>query len=317
MIEHHPTYDLYDSTKIKCYMDCPRKYFYEYILGWQPKTPSLHLEFGVAWHLAMEHLLLSHDREGTYSDKAILKAFELFYDHYRKFFPPEMDADNSPKNPDNALRALTQYADLYNSIDQFSVLYTEIAGTVPILNDLRLNFRLDSILQTPFGIKSREHKTGSTLSRQWVDQWSLSVQTGTYLHVLHCLYREDEVWGVDINGTFFQKKENKFQRVPVRRTIPMMNAWLCNVTEWVEAIKFDTMDILLDAQDSLAVMVPFRMNTENCTKYFGCSYHDFCISWPNPLQNIERIPEGMEVRFWNPADTEKAKQVFDLQDEKE
>jgi hypothetical protein len=299
------TWEVIDSTKIQNFLECPRSYFYEYVLGWRSESPNLHLEFGKAWHLAMEHLIL-HGYEEVYIAEAYIKLTE----HYRKFFNPMMDKVNSPKNPANALRALIQYAIEYKD-DHFKTIYTEIAGTVPMDADRRLHFRMDSVLDIGGEIRSREHKTGSTLSRQWTDQWSLSVQTFVYNHVLHCLFPREQVWGVEINGTFFQKKENKFQRVPARRSLEMMQASYWNVLHQMQMIEHN-MDLLMKAKPDDKVMMCFPMNPTNCTKYFGCKFHDFCMAWANPLQRCDEIPFGFKIEHWDPS-AEEAKHTFNLE----
>lgn len=307
-VQKHDSWSIIDSTKLNNFLECPRSYFYEYILGWRSESPNLHLEFGKAWHLAMEHLI-----NNGYEDKSVGEAYTLFYNHYRQFFPDIMDEVNAPKNPANALRALVQYCREYYD-DKFTPIYTEIAGTVPIDEGKALHFRMDSILQMPDGMMfSREHKTGSQLSRQWTDQWSLSIQTGTYNHVLYCLFPAEQVWGVEINGVFFQKKENKFMRVPARRNLSMMNVWQWNVCHVMNMIDFET-NRMYDVKESDEVMEAFPMNPTNCTKYFGCKYHDFCMAWANPIQRCDEIPTGFKVEYWNPKDEEtKAKHVFNLE----
>jgi hypothetical protein len=309
ILQPHSSWSILDSTKLTSYMECPRSYFYEYILGWRPENPNIHLEFGKAWHLAMEHLIL----EG-YTTKAINEAFQLFLDHYRQFFPEIMDEENAPKNPTNAMNALVVYCREYQG-EQYKPLYTEVAGTVPIDDKHILHFRMDSIMEVDGQIRSREHKTGSQLSRQWTDQWSLAIQTFVYNHALCCLFPPDQVWGVEINGTFFYKNKTtpvKFMRVPARRNLNMMQTSYWNILHYIKMLDLD-MDILMnDATEDDQVMMCFPLNPTNCTKYFGCRYHDFCMSWPNPLQRCEDVPFGMKVEYWNPAE-EESKHKFNLE----
>ena len=306
MIVPHESWKTIDSTKLNAFLECPRSYFYEYILGWRPEAPNLHLEFGKAWHMAMEHLI-----NNGYENASVAAAFALFNEHYRKYFPDAMDEVNSPKNPGNALRALVQYCEEYKD-DKFTPIYTEIAGTVPVDETRVLHFRMDSILEVDGMIRSLEHKTGSTVSRQWTDQWSLSIQTGTYNHVLYCLYPAEQVWGVEINGVFFQKKENKFMRVPSRRNLSMMNSWHWTVLHIMNMIQFET-NRMMDVKDDDEVMQAFPCNPTNCTKYFGCRYHDFCMAWSNPLSRCESIPMGFKQEWWDPiAEESTAKHVFHL-----
>lgn len=306
-VEPHSSWDIQDVTKIQSYMSCPRAYFYEFVLGWRPDYPNIHLEFGSAIHLAMEHLILH-----GYGDKSVMEAYDKFLSYYRQFFSEMQDQDNHPKSPAMALRCLMEYAAYYKH-DNFEPLYTEIAGKVTLSEDHELHFRMDSILKTSEGIKSREHKTGSQLSRQWVDQWSLKMQTGVYNHVLYCLFPAEEVWGVEINGLIFSKKNIQFSRVPARRTLASMEVWYHNTIGWLDRIKEDYSK-LKESSPSDPVLKCFCMNTENCTKYFGCRYHDFCLAWPNPLSRCEEVPMGMKVEYWDPAyEAEKdAKHIFTI-----
>ncbi len=313
ILELDKSWEIQDATKIQSFMDCPRAYFFEYVLGWRPEMPNLHLEFGSAWHLAMEHLILAHKRDGgTYTKDAVYEAYNLFEGYYRQFFSEQMDELNRPKDPANALKALVNYALEYKH-EKFEPIYTEIYGTVPISDGKVLHFKMDTILKTDRGYGSREHKTGSQLSRQWTDQWGLKMQTmGVYNHVLHCLYPSDEVYGVEVNGTIFGKKEIKFIRVPVRTGKDMMQAWFWTAKHYISMIDWE-FERLAECKPEDEVMMCFPMDSENCTKYFGCRYRDYCGAWSNPLQHIGEVPMGMKIEFWNPKEEEKsAKQIFNL-----
>ena len=306
MINSHNSHSIIDSTKLKAFTECPRSYFYEYILGWRSEQPNIHLEFGHAWHLAMEHLLLT-----DYSLDNISIAWSLLIEHYRRFFPPEMDEAYAPKNPAYALTALVGYAKEYaEDVGKQKVLYTEIDGTVAIDERRVIYFRMDSILDVGGIVRSREHKTGSTLNRQWTDQWSLAIQTWVYNHVLYSLFPKEKVWGVQINGTFFQKEEHKYMRVPARRTLQMMEVGYWNALHWMLEVEWE-MERLAGCKEADPVMMCFPMNSSHCTSYFGCKYMDFCMAWPNPLQRVDEVPLGMKIEYWNPAE-EKSKVTFNV-----
>lgn len=293
-----PQHRIYDSTKLNSLLDCPRSYFFEYILGWRPEDPNIHLEFGKAWHKAMEHIILF-----GYTPERVYEAYLLFEEHYRQFWGPELDAQHAPKSPGNALAALAEYCKYYKD-DEFSPIYTEIAGTISINPDDVIHFRMDSIIETPLGVKSREHKTGSQLSRQWTDQWKNSIQTGTYNHVLFALFPFERVWGVEINGTIFNKTKVQFQRVPARRSREMMQVWLSTVNFWVSLIKNETEILFSECSEEDDCLAAFPCNPQACTKYFGCRYFDYCTAWPNPLRNAHEPPMGMKIEHWDPAEEE-------------
>ena len=138
-----PTWKVNDPTKISTFMECPRKYFYSYVLGWRPEAPSNHLVFGSAWHVAMEYLL-THD----YSTHSVVEAHRGFMGEYRKTFGPETDEMFWPKTPNNALIALNAYAKRFErDLNEYNPLYTEIAGKISLNDTQTLHFRMDSIVE--------------------------------------------------------------------------------------------------------------------------------------------------------------------------
>jgi len=298
LVPEHYTWEIQDSSKVQAFMDCPRKYFYRYILGWDTDAPNNHLSFGSAWHDAMEYLLLN-----GYGDSSVLGAYEAFLRTYRKDFPKETDELFGAKTPARVLEALVEYVLKYKSdFSEFEVLYTEIAGTVPLTEDRKLHFRQDAICKGigAFGYFSLEHKTtGATISRSWMQQWPLSTQVGTYTHVLYCLYPAEEVYGVRINGSGFLKTKFSFERIPISKTKSAMQVWMWNTLFWLDQIQWN-FELLKECKESDEVMMAFPMNTQNCSKWFGCPYHDFCTAWPNPLRSCDEVPMGLKIEFWDP-----------------
>lgn len=311
-VVHHPTHAVLDPSKITTFLDCPRKFFYQYVLGWQSAVENHHLVFGTAFHKALEVLTLE---PGNVKD-----AYRAFREEYEKSTELGGGLDTGPKNSGSAMNAIVQYAEHYKRDDE-RPLYTEIAGTVPIGvkedgTPRVLHFRLDNILERRDIMKlSRDHKTGSTPNRQWTDKWSLSMQMHTYLHVLYSIYPSSEVYGIVVNGIFFGKtgKTIEFERVNFRKTVDQMNAWLWEVNHYVDMIEWNME--LLEKQDENAIsMNAFPRNPESCTKYFGCPFLDYCNAWPNPLKRADEAPSGMTVRFWDPRDDEtKAKTIINLE----
>jgi hypothetical protein len=304
LLEEQPTWSVLDSTKLDDYMQCPRRYFYRYVLGWRPEAENSHLIFGQAWHFAMQHLL-----EYGYAPESIALAFAKLNDYYRSIFPENTDEVYYPKVPARALEALAKYCIVYRE-DRFNVLYTEIAGTVPInTNGRKMHFKMDSILEDLNNeglVTSLEHKTAKDFGRTWVDKWAQAIQPGTYNHALYCLYPEERVWGVKINGTAFFKNVSRkegdnvaFKRVPARRTYDMLNDWLFTVNAWYDELERD-MNKLLGGAENDNVLQCFKKNPVSCTDYFGCTYLYLCTTWPNPLHYLDSLPSGFKIEHWDP-----------------
>lgn len=309
-----PTWEVQDSSKIKTAMTCWRQYFFNYVLGWQLDRPNNHLIFGSAWHEALAFLHL----EGFKNENVKPAYHEHFLPYYRRFFDPDEDEIYTPKTPARAYLALAAYV-LRRQKDarDYQVVYhdgkpmIEIGGQINLNEERLVSFRMDSILRGPRGIISREHKTGSS-TWNWDLQWYLSVQTGTYSHVLYCLYPENEVAGVIVDGTFFKKtKPNvrldtkeplrhfEFLSVPIYKSPSAMSMWLNNTLHWLDLIEWN-FNLLSQCSDKDDVLHAFHQNSESCTKYFGCEFHSLCQAWSNPLQHLDRPPIGYKIEHWNP-----------------
>lgn len=307
-------------------MDCPRSYFFEFILGWRPFLPNVHLAFGIGLHASLEYLMLH-----GYSQDNAMTAHELFDKVFQEEYVSICGDDHPKKNSGNAFYSLQMYQNAYQSdLTDFEVLHTEIAGSVMIDLDKKFYYRSDAICKGDIcgltGYFSMEHKTGTTFSELWADKWKQKTQLGVYSHVLHTIYPHDEVIGVIINGFFpagppaltkqgvpyANYSPPDFQRVLVRKTPLQMEDWIITTINWYDDIVKDT-EAVLKVQDDEPVMSCFRKNPEACDKYFGCKYRNFCHLWANPVHKGAVVQEGFREFHWNPIEMmETAKEVIEV-----
>lgn len=309
-VEYHETFDVVDSSKIQTFMDCPRKFFFRYVLGWTSDEPNIHLVFGSAWHEAMEHLM----NHGLSEDQAFL-AFDKFREKYKEEYPDMfMEPDHASKNTENALKALHQYVREWKTIDNFKTLYTEVSGSVPINEDVLLFVKIDTIADFDGEIWSLEHKTTGRKTQSWMNKWTSKIQVGSYSHFLNVAY-PDRFEGIKINGAILRKKSNEFLRIPVRLSDAQMRYWLWEVNHWVEQIKWNFHELARCSPED-EVMTAFPRNTESCCKY-GCDHPELCNLMSNPLRRKDETPLGYKKEFWDPREREGAKAEANLKESKE
>lgn len=287
-------------------MDCPRKFFFSYVLGWRNSEPNIHLIFGSAWHEAMEHLM-NHG----YDHDNVLLAYGKFLEIYKAEYPMGMDV-HAAKTPENALQALGEYARNWRHADDFETLYTEVAGTVPVDEETVIYWKTDSIIRDKAGYYwSLEHKTTGRKTKAWLSKWHGKVQAGTYTHVLNVMFGQENVKGIKINGAILRKSSNEYIRIPVRLTKKQMQQWLWEVRHWLAQIEWNFIQ-LAECKESDDVMNAFPRNGESCGK-FGCPHPHLCNNMTNPLQRQEKPPLGYAQEFWNPAERgDDAKYKADL-----
>lgn len=310
--------DVLDSTKLSRFQDCPRGYYFEYLLGWRPRDPNLHLGFGSAWHEAME--VLMKGRDGTkrgYTAAELYEAYEAFEAVFNKIFHTQdgddsllivssdqsIQADNAfGKTRDNAFVALRDYGRTWRN-DSFRTLYTEVSGSVPISEDQLIHFKLDTIVEDDDGIWSYEHKTTGQKKRTWEEKWLIELQIGAYSHVLYTLYGDDAA-GVQINGAVLRvpKKDgssnNEFLRIPVSHPPGMMAMWLWEINHLKQQLDWN-MQALEQVKPSDPIMAAFPRNPTSCGKY-GCKFPGLCPIMANPVQCANHPPPGYVVQVWDP-----------------
>lgn len=301
-LTYHPTMDVNDPSKLQAFQDCPRGFFFRYILGWQNTEPNIHLVFGSAWHEAMEHIYLH-----GYDNSTVAEAYDKFLEIYLEAYPmAEIEPPHGAKNPETVLKGLAKFAKHFREMDsENETIYTEIAGTVPISPERVLHTKVDSIVRAPDGIWSHEHKTTGRNSAPWREKWSLILQIGSYTHLVNSIFQNDHVQGVKINGAVFTKSRGaELVRIPVRKTPTMMQEFLFEINHWWDQLMWN-FRALAESSESDDVMMAFPKNAQSCSK-FGCRFPGLCSAWQNPLQKCHTPPPGYEQEYWDPRrDTEK------------
>ncbi|GAF83855.1 unnamed protein product, partial [marine sediment metagenome] len=167
-IPPHETWDVHDSTKMASFIECPRKHFYNYMLGWKRKSGNIHLDFGSAIHTAMEHFNHLRKKNGTgyrLTDRDVADAVLLFQHEYRENHPPDEDDYVKPKDCATGKYAIICYAEEFDLPDsKEKVLHAETSGAVSIDIDRLLYYKCDVILEDERGIFPRDYKTGQRKS---------------------------------------------------------------------------------------------------------------------------------------------------------
>ena len=315
VLQQNDTWNIIDSSKLSCFMECPRKYFFNHVLGWRSSFPNNHLVFGTAWHLAMEHLM-----RNKYTDASLEQAKLLFLHSYRQELPEQFDEDFSPKTPANAINAIDDYHQKYYKIDtnQYEVLHTEVGGIVLIGESMPITFRLDAILFD----KSREifidcdHKTSQRKLSSWRELFSMSPQMIIYLHVMHCLYGSESKLPPEIqirHPFFYKSKPTEFEESQITKSVEQMEGLINSLQIYYDSLKVNMEILLQEDSPEDDTMQSFQQNLTSCFNYGRpCTYLNICNAWPNPLAHCgDGPPLSMKVEFWNPAE-QPVREVIDL-----
>jgi len=290
-----------DSTKIRCFKTCPRKFFYNYVLHWRPDAPNIHLEFGTAWHLAKEHLF-NHG----WTDAHVEEAYAIFLSHYRKFFSEQDDLNLQPKDAGNAHKALKEYVKEYRyANEKFTVIGSEVAGRVKLSEDFDMSVKIDLVLADEFGKKwILDHKTSGRDSPTYDEAYYLSDQMFGYTNALFSMFPHEEVKGAYVDISVLRKTGNLHKRLPLVRNFKQMQEWHSTILYWAGLLRVEYQQLSNEIEDdafNAEYLSAFPKNTESCTMYGRCPYMSLCLQCKNPVEdgNIEP-PQGFRREVWNP-----------------
>ncbi len=236
-----------------------------------------------------------------------MEAFDLFLAHFRKFWDESWDSEWAPKDPGNALKALVQYGDAQWRQDkkQMKVLFTEVGGVVPISNEHSVYFKIDVICESEDGIFCIDHKTTGSDRKSWYAQFDLSMQFGTYIHALFCVFdesRHNDIFGLIVNGAILRKKGNLLPRIHVSKTPEQLSQYLWNTTHLMDQLQWNY-NRLAEATPDTDVLQAFPLNECSCSNWGRlCEFHPFCTSWVNPLKRCREVQPGFIRKFWDPRE---------------
>ncbi len=304
-----------DSSKIADYCRCPRYFFFRHIIGVAPRYKSVDLVFGEAWHRAQAHIF-----EKGFSKETLSEAMTLFNQYFRQHFPESNDLDNAPKNPGFARIALEKMHtelkvhDKYKVVEILGKPATELYGTVPISDNRVIQFRIDVITERLDNHKVIvwDHKTTRSDRAIYQMQWQMSNQMLTYYHAVNSIFGPENVHALYIDLVIMKKSGIDFQVIPIMKQLKTMDQWLWNINRVYDLIESD-IETLTSIDQTEPILQCFHCNDRGCIAYNRlCCYYDYCLSWPNPLLNIEAIKEAFEVNIWDPAKVEEGSKYIEI-----
>jgi len=309
-----------DYSSLSTYMDCPRKFLFQYILHFRSSKQSIHLVFGSCWHYGLEcvYNVLKDDPDIVTVDFATnlsIKSFNKLWQIEGAHRFPDEDII-FPKSPGHAANMYYQYWKQYLKIDQEEkkVLAVEspftinLSGTIPGLPDYI--GRLDLIHRLANGnVEITDHKTAKSLWPTSLTSFEMSFQTDGYLTAGHIYY--DSVPSMIYNIALCQKSKIAFHRFYINKRKAQIEQFINDLLYYCQLI---THDLSLFDQD----LIEFKKWTDNincfrrcpgyaCTLFMSnCPYVRICKLKSNPLLWHNKPPGGYSINEWNP-ETHEAK----------
>lgn len=253
----------FSPSCIGCWLSCPRKFKYKYVLGLRPVGKAIALTFGGAFHQALYRL---------YQGESVEEVLEEFDE-----LPPARMCEDTRRSREHAVWLLKEYVNHY-SPDPLVFVESEVEFLVSMPGDSYLIGRMDGIVIQYEQYYVLDHKTSSRISMV-VDQVRPHLQFDCYCQVVRELL--GSCGGVIVNAISTAKKpQTRFIRAPSIRTNEELDGLLEDWEMWVEDIRRAVKN------------KRFPRNRRNCSIYGSCPYSDLCLFGETPSALTRYEKEG-------------------------
>lgn len=278
------------SSTFGPYKQCPRRYYYEVVLGLASGPPSVDLEFGGFIHEVRATYKLARAAGADHEEGvrvALLLAQTITWDAKRQMGWQSGDPD---KNRLSLLRLTVEYLDHWEAAPGYTTMTlatgrpavelkfefdtgVEVAGeAIKFVGTLDEVVRVDS-LQATYVLDTKSTKMA--LGTIHASQFTPDNQFSLYAVAARVCFHE-EVRGVLLDAVSVKGGRFEYDRVPVTREEPVLNEWLEDSKEWL-------MQMGRSAQRG-----HWPQNDKSCGLFKGCPWRPECGASPKTREFMLR-----------------------------
>lgn len=291
----------WDSTSLKAFRTCPRKYLYEIIFGYRTKKEKIALEFGILYHKGLEdydkylHKGADHEEAVNAITLQMLKATAD---------PTHIlnNSDDNRRTRETLLRTIIWYLDQFEK----DVISTVIIGDVPAVE---LSFKFESPHESPDGEKYLlaghldklglfddapyvidRKTTGSTISSYYYKQFAPNTQMSLY-NIAGQVILGEPIKGVIIDAAQLAVNFSRFHRGFVHKT-PTQDE------EWLNDLRYTFAEAEMYASEC---HWPMSDSDSSCGAYGGCPFRDVC-SRDQKVRDVF-LQADYVIQKWDPLES--------------
>lgn len=301
----------WSSTTLGLLKECPRKFQYTVIDGWQARDESIHLRFGIEYHHALQDYAVART-DGASHEDAIRHSVRALHARVFDWNPDRNTRAGKYKNRETILGLVVDYLDHFGADDP-AATYILDDGSPAV--ELTFKFELDWGPQSDWGRSTNaqpyllcghldrvvnfhddlyvmDRKTSiSTIGSYYMDQWTPSNQMTLYSLAGKVMLNQP-VKGVIIDAAqVLLEKPNAFARGFAYRTEDQLSEWLVDLRYF-----------LREAEDFAAAGY-WPQNDTACNKFGGCPFREVCSASPAVRESylaarFDRVTDNQAA--WNP-----------------
>jgi len=290
----------WDSTSLGWLKECPRKYQYHMIEQWRGRGESIHLEYGILYHAALEEYDRMKLEGGMSHDDAVRWVVrELLTKTWRDGLPwrgaKDLPADDkaSLKSRENLVRTVVWYLNKFKD-DPAKTLMHPVTGKPMV--ELHFQFEieggyslcgyLDRVVEfqeQPFVMDRKT--TTSTLGSYYFEQFDPDNQMSVYTVASQVAFHTP-VKGVIVDAAQIAVGFSRFVRSFVFKTADQIDEWMKDLYVYLEQAR------------GYAERGYWPQNDKSCHKYGGCAFREICSKSPQVREKF--LETHFQREPWNP-----------------
>lgn len=296
-----------DSTSLGTFKECPRKYYYAIIQGWEPRLRSVHLTFGIWLHEAREEYEQARAR-GIGHEAALSAVVQsAMVKTWDKALGRGWWSDHKLKNRMTLLRSIVWYLDEHGQHDQLETVI--LANGRPAVE---LTFQFDSGLRsasTGEAIAFAGHldriarlgsevyiadikTTGQSIGPGFLKDFTPGNQFSMYALAGRVAFAQP-IAGIIVDGLQVAVGFTRSMRGLVSRTATQLDEWLAAAGWWLRSME----DCAQEGQTAGEAAWP--QNDKSCHNYSGCQFREVCGASPSLRPRL--LEAGFAKRVWDPT----------------
>lgn len=289
----------WDSTSLGTLKECPRKYQYSLIEGWQPRETSVHLWFGNLYHKALEGY--DHARSWGHSHEeaqqyALFICLTQTWDFKKK---RAISFDSPNKTRETLVRSVLWYLEQFGENDSCQTVQlangkpaVELSFRIPLEHlaptgqSYILCGHLDRLVtfQEQYYVLDRK-TSGHQIDDRFFQSFSPSNQMQIY-HLGGQLVLQSPTRGIIIDGAQIAVSFTRFKRGIIQYTSAQNEEFYQELGVW------------FGLAASFAEANFWPKNEKSCSNYGGCPFLSICSKPPSIREDW--LKAAFFQRVWNP-----------------
>jgi len=295
----------WDSTSLGWLKECPRKYQYHMIEGWVGRGESVHLEFGILYHEALEGYErsrfsgLDHDGAMLHTVRRVLERTWRDGKPWRASKDLSVEDKASLKCREFLVRTVVWYLDKFRD-DPAKTRMSSDSGKPMIELHFQFDAGFNYNFNTPYamcGYLDRvvdfqeqpfvmdRKTTTSTLGSYYFEQYEPDNQMSFYTVASQVAFHTP-VKGVIVDAAQIAVGFSRFVRSFVFKTADQIDEWMKDT------------QIHIRQAESYVDKGYWPQNDKSCHKYGGCIFRGICSK--SPMVRGKFLESSFERREWNP-----------------